>query len=69
MYFSWGSSLGKELKYIYQHIYYCLYTCKDGLCTGDIDLPGYAHVLPGITWGRTCVAVHTCVINSIWFSQ
>ena len=26
-----------------------LYTCKDGLCTGDRNQPGHAHTLPGVT--------------------
>ena len=62
MYFSWGSSLGKELKYISVYPTAYMYTCEDGLCAGDIDLPWHAHALPGVTWACTCISVHMCVL-------
>ena len=49
MYFSWGSSLGKELKYISIYPTAYIHTCKDGLCASDMDLPGHAHALPSVT--------------------
>ena len=73
VYFSWGSSLGKELKYI--SISTTAYILVRMVCAQVIyvDLPGHAHVLPGVTWGHTCVAVHMCVLliafcsaNEVW---
>ena len=57
----WGSDVN-DWKSILGYIFQMSNGLMDGLCAGDMNLPGHAHALPRITWDCTCVAVHTYVL-------